>query len=211
MEQYRCGHPKTADNTYIERRKNGQGPYTHCRTCRNEQSKKSKSKPIGVAACRRCRAEIVITTMNIRNTGYRYEHQCITGNEWERWRYHNNPKRKQQCNDHSRKTNARRRTGKDARYITIQSVIDRDGAVCYLCLSPVNIGAPNTDPMQATIEHVIPLSRGGEHVWENVRIACRDCNRRKGTKSYDDFRTDTLPDLTAQPDLDIFTPTRVGT
>jgi 5-methylcytosine-specific restriction endonuclease McrA len=26
---------------------------------------------------------------------------------------------------------------------------------------------------------VIPRSRGGEHTWENVVAACRDCNARK--------------------------------
>jgi len=29
------------------------------------------------------------------------------------------------------------------------------------------------------IDHVIPRSRGGEHVWENVVAACRPCNTRK--------------------------------
>jgi 5-methylcytosine-specific restriction endonuclease McrA len=29
------------------------------------------------------------------------------------------------------------------------------------------------------IDHVIPRSRGGEHVWENVVAACRPCNARK--------------------------------
>lgn len=29
------------------------------------------------------------------------------------------------------------------------------------------------------IDHVIPRSRGGQHVWENVVAACRPCNSRK--------------------------------
>ena len=29
------------------------------------------------------------------------------------------------------------------------------------------------------IDHVIPRSRGGQHVWENVVAACRPCNTRK--------------------------------
>lgn len=29
------------------------------------------------------------------------------------------------------------------------------------------------------IDHVVPRSRGGEHVWENVVAACRPCNTRK--------------------------------
>lgn len=30
-----------------------------------------------------------------------------------------------------------------------------------------------------SIDHVVPRSRGGEHVWENVVAACRACNVRK--------------------------------
>jgi len=29
------------------------------------------------------------------------------------------------------------------------------------------------------IDHVVPRSRGGEHVWENVVAACRPCNTKK--------------------------------
>jgi 5-methylcytosine-specific restriction endonuclease McrA len=30
-----------------------------------------------------------------------------------------------------------------------------------------------------SIDHVLPRSRGGQHVWENVIAACRPCNLRK--------------------------------
>jgi 5-methylcytosine-specific restriction endonuclease McrA len=30
-----------------------------------------------------------------------------------------------------------------------------------------------------SIDHVFPKSRGGQHVWENVVAACRDCNAKK--------------------------------
>lgn len=30
-----------------------------------------------------------------------------------------------------------------------------------------------------TIDHVIPRSRGGKHVWENVVLACKRCNAQK--------------------------------
>ncbi len=33
-----------------------------------------------------------------------------------------------------------------------------------------------------SIDHVIPRSRGGEHIWENVVAACRRCNTRKMNK-----------------------------
>jgi hypothetical protein len=33
-----------------------------------------------------------------------------------------------------------------------------------------------------TLDHVIPRSRGGESVWENVVTSCGPCNLRKGDK-----------------------------
>ncbi len=34
-----------------------------------------------------------------------------------------------------------------------------------------------------TIDHVLPLSRGGGHTWENVVAACQSCNQRKGNRT----------------------------
>lgn len=37
----------------------------------------------------------------------------------------------------------------------------------------------NCSGAAATIDHVVPRSRGGRHEWENVVAACRPCNARK--------------------------------
>jgi len=49
-----------------------------------------------------------------------------------------------------------------------RAVFARDGHRCQYC----GASAEN-------IDHVVPRSRGGEHVWENVVAACRPCNTRK--------------------------------
>jgi 5-methylcytosine-specific restriction endonuclease McrA len=49
-----------------------------------------------------------------------------------------------------------------------RAVFVRDGHRCQYC----GANAEN-------IDHIIPRSRGGEHVWENVVAACRPCNTRK--------------------------------
>ncbi len=33
-----------------------------------------------------------------------------------------------------------------------------------------------------SIDHVVPRSKGGQHIWENVVAACRPCNVRKGDR-----------------------------
>jgi 5-methylcytosine-specific restriction endonuclease McrA len=49
-----------------------------------------------------------------------------------------------------------------------RAVFARDNHRCQYC----GASAEN-------IDHVVPRSRGGEHVWENVVAACRPCNTRK--------------------------------
>ena len=39
-----------------------------------------------------------------------------------------------------------------------------------------------SDTPGLTVDHVIPRSRGGVSVWENIVAACAPCNRRKGNR-----------------------------
>lgn len=57
----------------------------------------------------------------------------------------------------------------------------RDGGRCGLCHRHIDLTLPGTDPMGATIDHIIPISKGGEHSRRNVQIAHRLCNMRKHT------------------------------
>lgn len=43
-------------------------------------------------------------------------------------------------------------------------------------------------PGPSTIDHMIPLARGGAHALENLTSACKRCNSRKCTKTAEDFR-----------------------
>ncbi|MFZ4585444.1 MAG: HNH endonuclease [Acidimicrobiia bacterium] len=49
-----------------------------------------------------------------------------------------------------------------------RAVFARDGFRCQYCGGSAE-----------NIDHVVPRSRGGQHVWENVVAACRACNARK--------------------------------
>lgn len=40
---------------------------------------------------------------------------------------------------------------------------------------------------RATIDHAIPKSRGGTYDLENLRRACGECNKRKGSKTAVEF------------------------
>ena len=61
--------------------------------------------------------------------------------------------------------------------ISWRTVGARDSWICHLCLKkvPQQPGKAKS-PKGATVDHLIPLARGGLHVWENVGLAHRDCN-----------------------------------
>lgn len=48
-------------------------------------------------------------------------------------------------------------------------------ALCYLCRCTLSYHT-------TTLDHVVPLSRGGSHDDTNVRLCCSTCNSRKGDK-----------------------------
>lgn len=54
-----------------------------------------------------------------------------------------------------------------------KNVFKRDRYTCQYC----GAGGGNL-----TLDHVVPRSRGGATVWENVVVACQRCNAKKGDR-----------------------------
>jgi 5-methylcytosine-specific restriction endonuclease McrA len=65
------------------------------------------------------------------------------------------------------------------RRITRKAVLARDGWACQYCGSSKH---------SLTVDHVIPRSRGGESVWENIVASCAPCNRKKGNRLPQEIR-----------------------
>lgn len=59
---------------------------------------------------------------------------------------------------------------------TRRNVLMRDRYKCQYCGIGCNMGT-------ITIDHVMPRSRGGKTVWDNVVAACHPCNRRKADRT----------------------------
>ena len=57
-----------------------------------------------------------------------------------------------------------------------RSIMARDQYTCQYC---------GATPLRAdlTLDHVLPRSRGGRTEWENVVVACRVCNQKKGSRT----------------------------
>lgn len=59
--------------------------------------------------------------------------------------------------------------------LTKHRLFVRDRHVCAYCGGGFHEG-------DLTVEHIVPVSRGGQHMWTNVVTACRSCNTRKGNR-----------------------------
>ncbi len=55
-----------------------------------------------------------------------------------------------------------------------KNILRRDGHRCQFC---------GRSDLPLTVDHVVPVSRGGEDTWENLVCACVDCNNRKGDRT----------------------------
>lgn len=67
--------------------------------------------------------------------------------------------------------------------ISWRTVGARDSWICHLCLKkvPQQPGKAKR-PKGATVDHLIPLARGGLHVWANVALAHNRCNISRSTE-----------------------------
>jgi 5-methylcytosine-specific restriction endonuclease McrA len=62
---------------------------------------------------------------------------------------------------------------------------DRDGDRCFCRRKmrfDVSTGVNGEDDRGATIDHIIPRSKGGSDDLSNLRLACWECNRRRGNR-----------------------------
>jgi hypothetical protein len=80
-----------------------------------------------------------------------------------------------------KKTLARQGTLSSPR-ISVELIAKRDHYICHLCNQIVDMDIKRTDKMGATIDHLLPISKGGLDTMENVALAHWICNIRKGNR-----------------------------
>lgn len=86
--------------------------------------------------------------------------------------------------DHGRNSHQKRR-------IKEKLFCGRKAAPCCFCRQNLTIDS-------ATLEHVIPLSKGGGWEKENLRLSCWGCNNERGDKDFDLFRDKKRGKITVQ-------------
>ena len=81
------------------------------------------------------------------------------------------------------------RNGKPDLSISLPKLFARDGGQCQICGRYLSFKGNPNGKYYPSIDHIIPLSKGGKHEWNNVQLACRKCNTIKSNTipAPDDF------------------------
>lgn len=136
-----------------------------CKKARQRQAKSAevfnRGQQIGFKFCKSCGALI--------NATKTYCKECAKNRDR---RYHNTKKDRRRVVAFT----------KDSASISLQALMLRDNGICWLCGKPCNIDLDSNDNDYPSIDHVIPISKGGKDAWNNVKLAHRICNSLKSNK-----------------------------
>lgn len=153
----KCGETKPQDS-FSAHKSMKDGKQNNCKDCRHEMQKAYRN-----AHPDRAR-EI--------NQKYQSNHRAEYRERYVRWKRNN----RDRALDLAAVHRARQVTGRrDIEPVDRATIIARDNSTCYLC-------GVVLEPRSVCLDHVVPLSRGGPHTAENLRVTCRKCNERKHDK-----------------------------
>ena len=93
-------------------------------------------------------------------------------------------RRPDQIRSNSRRSRARRLLVLNNNVIFEKDILERYGTSCHICKDPIDLNAPRQVGKEGWerglhIDHVIPLSRGGDNTIENVKPSHGYCNITK--------------------------------
>ena len=178
----KCGEIKEFTEFYQDKSKKD-GLKTNCKACNKQYQQANREKILEQQKKYRKQNREKILERSLR----RYQ----ANRDWHERYYQANrekileqKKKYRQANpDKHRAHEQKRRALKknaagDATAIEIQARFDYHGNRCYYC------GCDG----KMTIEHRIPLSRGGSHHPANIVPACQTCNSSKRAKTEKEFR-----------------------
>lgn len=142
-------------------------------TCRN-------SKP-GLY-CRDCRTSVASRQTREWLANYTAERGVSYG--WDKYP----EKRKAAAKwDESRKAAYQRRRaakrGASAEKFTNAEAYERDNWTCGICDKSIDRELAYPDPMSVSLDHIVPLSLGGEHSLANTRASHLTCNVKRGNRA----------------------------
>lgn len=89
--------------------------------------------------------------------------------------------------DDRRRDNYQRRRallkgGRNGDPVILAEIVARDRSVCGICRERVDLALEWPDPLSKSIDHIVPVSRGGAHDPSNCQLAHLRCNISKGAR-----------------------------
>lgn len=89
---------------------------------------------------------------------------------------------KRSCNNRNHCFNRMswRRGAEKGEAIALIDVYKRDGGKCCVCGVAVDLNIRWPDPQSASLDHAVPISKGGPHTFSNVQLTHLGCNASKG-------------------------------
>ena len=126
-----------------------------------------------------------------REASREYLSKCVAVAEWmlewdeplrkKRMRKRHKPKGSRKHSTRCRKRGLPKSYGRE---MSIESIGERDGWVCQLCMWPIEDRESRKSRLSPCVDHIVPLNHPDNtrhgHTEDNVQIAHRRCNERKG-------------------------------
>jgi hypothetical protein len=172
---YYCKQTKPAINEYFAKNHLGTlGLNNICKECRKGIDKRKRDGNL-----EQSRAESRESARNRRDKIREYKQS----KKEELAEYHKNYREAnaQKYRDYASRRRVRINGGK-LEPVTLQGIYKRDKGICYLCQEKVDISLKFPHPMSASRDHVKPVSKDGDHTWENVKLTHLVCNMRKSDR-----------------------------
>lgn len=82
--------------------------------------------------------------------------------------------------DNQRRSKRIYKNGKPDLSISLTKLYTRDEGICQLCGKHIDFDCDYNSDNYPSIDHILPIAKGGLHQWDNVQLACRSCNSLKG-------------------------------
>ena len=165
----KCSHEKhhSEFNSNKSRRDGLQG---YCRPCEHEYKRKWEKDNPDIVRAIGARKKDYHTNwcMEKYNTDPEYKVRVKARMS----AYRQSPKGKAKNADQEMRRRARKR-GNTAEKFSREDIIVRDNSICHICKKKV-------PPEEMSLDHLIPIARGGAHTEWNVAVAHNVCNQRRG-------------------------------
>ena len=174
------------------------GLHGFCKTCSNERSRKWRSENVE----RKRESDNAYRRNNIEKI-LKYDRERTRDPEkrkeaYAKWLANNKERAKEikkkwekshpeQVMDSSRTKRARRKNAIIEKFPAME-IFERDKWVCQFCGKKVSKKIKWPDPLSPSLDHIIPISKGGSHERKNTQLAHLGCNMHASTGGIKQMR-----------------------